>query len=47
MLRISIERFYPGADNTIWVWIGAYGIPEKEIEEVQQKWQEKLHQLIP
>ena len=47
MLRISIERFYPGADNTIWVWIGAYGVPEKEIKEVQQKWQEKLHQLIP
>lgn len=46
MLRISIERFYPGADNTIWIWIGAYDVPEQTMKELQQKWQDKLQQLI-
>lgn len=47
LLRVSIERFYPGADNTIWVWISAYDITAEEIKNLQQKWQEKLQQLIP
>lgn len=46
LMRLSIERFYPGADNTIWVWIGAYDVATEEIKALQQKWEEKLHQLI-
>lgn len=46
LIRLSIERFYPGADNTIWVWIGAYDVPENIMSELKQQWEEKLQQLI-
>lgn len=45
LFRLSIERFSPGGDVFIWVWIAAYGVPEKDIKELEKRWQEKLNHI--
>jgi hypothetical protein len=45
LFRLSIERFSPGGDVFIWVWIGAYGVPGKEMKELEKRWQEKLNYI--
>ena len=46
MFRITVDRFAPGADLTIWVWIGAYGVPEAAVKAEQRRWQQKLEELF-
>lgn len=46
MFRLTAERFTPDADITIWVWIGAYGVPAAEVRAIEQRWQQKLDALF-
>ncbi|RPE12936.1 SRPBCC domain-containing protein [Chitinophaga lutea] len=46
MFRLTAERFMPDAGITIWVWIGAYGVPEAEVKALEQRWEQKLNELF-
>lgn len=46
MFRLTAERFTPGADVTVWAWIGAYGVPAEEVKAEEGRWQQKLDELF-
>ncbi|AWO00971.1 hypothetical protein DLD77_04270 [Chitinophaga alhagiae] len=46
MFRLTAERFQPGADVTIWAWIGAYGVPAEVVKAEEQRWQRQLDELF-
>ncbi|MBO9154537.1 SRPBCC domain-containing protein [Chitinophaga sp. GCM10012297] len=45
LFRLSIERFSPGGDIFIWIWIAAYGVAEEKMKELEKQWQEKLNAI--
>lgn len=46
VFRLTAERFSPGADVSVWAWIGAYDVPPAAVKAEETRWLQKLKALL-